>query len=1468
MKSMMKYVLLHFTIKIISFHFFSTLFFLFLYPVTSSQIVKVFNASGLIDNFMRYLTINRIKVDWHSTQLLQIVTLVLFILGSTSSLWSQSQTFTTSGSVTIPAGVTSVTVEGWGGGGKGATTTSNNTQGGGGGGGAYSRSVLAVTPITYNYTVGAGSTTTSPGGDTWFNNASTILAKGGNSVANNTAAGASGGLSSAGIGDTKYSGGNGANGIGGGTKEGGGGGSSAGTGANGTTATNINGAIAPTGGGNGGNGGVEGLAGTNGSAPGGGGGGAAQKTSGPLNGGNGANGKLTISWSCPTYSLTTTSATDVCTSTGNSTVTLTSSAGGLPVGSYTVTYNRSLPAFNNLTASMTVTTAGTGTFTATGFSAAGSAVITITNLSSGSSPVTCSSSISSNNTASIYVSSAVPSQPSAISGSTTPCNGSSQNYSVNNVAGVTYSWIFPAGWIQTGGGTTSSVTVTTNGTAGNVEVTPSNACGTGTVQTLAINPTDVPAQPSSITGSTTPCEGSSQNYSVINVAGVTYTWIFPSGWNQTGGGTTNSITVSPSATSGNIQVTPSNNCGNGTAQTLVVTASPLPDAAGAISGSSSVDQGDTGIAYSVSAISNASSYTWNYSGSGATINGSTNNITIDFSGSALSGILTVSGTNSCGNGVVSADYPITVIGDLPSVSFTSSSQSSVDETGTMTITVELSSVSASDVTIPFTFNVSGTATGGGTDYSYSPNSPDELVITAGNTTADLTITITPDVLYEDDETIIVELGSPTNAVHGPFITHTATITDDDEIPSVTFTSASQSSVNESGTMTITAQLSAVSGLDVTVPFTVDGSSTATGGGVDYSITASPVIIAAGNTSADIIITITEDDLDESDETVIINMGTPSNAIQGATIQHIATITDDDTDPLVTFTTASQSSVNEIGTMTITVELNIALEVDVNIPFSINVGSTATDPDDYSITSSPVIITAGNTSVDITITIATDALDEYDETIIVDMGSPTNAGQGAITQHTATITDDDPTPSVFFTTSSQFSADESGTLTITLQLSAATSFDVTIPFTVNGSSTATGGGVDYTISTSPIIIPAGNTSADITITIVTDTDIEGDETVIVDMGSPTNAIQGETITHTATITDDDFPPQALTVSSNNICIGDQITFEAILTGNIACGDIVYYESSSDGGSNWTTIITVPGIPCTENFFPPTFGVFLYRYYYSKGSNNGFSNAISVIVNQLPQGSLTANGPHCGTNTGQLTWTTSAGTGPYTIVYNDETNDRTANNVLHNTPFDVFTNPVTATTIYTLVSVTDNNGCIRTSGFTINQATITIIRFNLIVSPNGTADCPALLSTTTPPFDPDNSSYNAGATEVTFRVEPDGAFSYNSGWTFDFSLTGTVVVPNTASTVTVLTLNGDDTNVPVQTLGNFISGTVDAGNNSWVDLTFQIENTPGSAQTIEFSISNANDGDSCGETESINDNDATHTIEAMPVVGAFD
>jgi hypothetical protein len=91
-----------------------------------------------------------------------------------------------------------------------------------------------------------------------------------------------------------------------------------------------------------------------------------------------------------------------------------------------------------------------------------------------------------------------PSQPSAISGTTTVCSGSAQTYSVTNVSGVGYNWVLPGGW--SGSSTSNSINATVGSSGGNISVTPYNSatgCNNyaGSAQSVAVSVNASPTAP-------------------------------------------------------------------------------------------------------------------------------------------------------------------------------------------------------------------------------------------------------------------------------------------------------------------------------------------------------------------------------------------------------------------------------------------------------------------------------------------------------------------------------------------------------------------------------------------------------------------------------------------------------------------------------------------------------------------------------------------------------------------------------------------------------------------------------------------------------------------------------------------------------------------------------------------------------------------------------------------------------------
>ena len=224
-----------------------------------------------------------------------------------------------------------------------------------------------------------------------------------------------------------------------------------------------------------------------------------------------------------------------------------------------------------------------------------------------------------------------------------------------------------------------------------------------------------------------------------------------------------------------------------------------------------------------------------------------------------------------------------------------------ESTSSASLTVNLSTASGQDVTVDYA--VTGTATGGGTDYTLANGT---LTISAGDTTGTITIaSIVNDALDEANETVIVTLSNPSNATMGTDEVHTYTITDNDDAPTVDFNSTSSSGAESVSSKGLTVDLSAASGQDVTVDYAVTG--TASGSGTDYTLANGTLTISAGDTSGTITIAgIVDDAIDETNETVIVTLSNPSNASLGSDDTHTYTITDNDDAPTVDFNVTSSS----------------------------------------------------------------------------------------------------------------------------------------------------------------------------------------------------------------------------------------------------------------------------------------------------------------------------------------------------------------------------------------------------------------------------------------------------------------------------------------------------------------------------------------------------------------------------------
>ncbi|HRW84400.1 MAG TPA: hypothetical protein P5180_03130, partial [Bacteroidales bacterium] len=200
-------------------------------------------------------------------------------------------------------------------------------------------------------------------------------------------------------------------------------------------------------------------------------------------------------------------------------------------------------------------------------------------------------------------------------------------------------------------------------TAGTYTVLVIDVNGCQVIKNIVVLQSEIPVP--TLSGPTPVCQGVTGNIYTTEAGMTNYIWTVSPGGQITSGGTftDNSVTVTWNTAGSHtvtVNYTNSFGCTGILPATFSVNVDPLPGPAGAISGTSAVCVGETGIAYSIAAVADATGYIWNYTGTGATLTGAANSITIDFSASATSGVLTVYAYNGCGNGTISPGYPITV----------------------------------------------------------------------------------------------------------------------------------------------------------------------------------------------------------------------------------------------------------------------------------------------------------------------------------------------------------------------------------------------------------------------------------------------------------------------------------------------------------------------------------------------------------------------------------------------------------------------------------------------------------------------------------------------------------------------------------------------------------------------------------------------------------------------------------------
>ncbi len=494
--------------------------------------------------------------------------------------------------------------------------------------------------------------------------------------------------------------------------------------------------------------------------------------------------------------------------------------------------------------------------------------------------------------------------------------------------------------------------------------------------------------------------------------------------------------------------------------------------------------------------------------------------------------------------------------DTAALSFVTGTSAPIENSGTHNVGVQLvitgngvagAGTLGKAVSVNLEDLLSGTATAGGVDYTFT--SPSTLTFAAGSSgaTQNAILSLNDDALVEGTERIELGLnilGDTTGQVAlGAGVTHSVLILDND---TAVIGFASTSSTVSEGTpndtlalvLSITANGTGTAALAQEVTLSVTGGGgTAFGGGIDYTL---PLLIRFPSGSLDgatqtADLRITDDALVENAETAILGLalfgdGTGQVRIaNGAAGVHTTTITDNDT-ATVTLSGGLAHAEGQSGTTayTFTATLDHAVQGGLSVAYLTNDGTATLDDLDYVDNDGSLIFVgaAGETQT-ITLLVNGDTQFENDETFIVTLDALSGAPAGvsvADAPQTGTITNDDPLPTISIADASVLEGDTGASFVVfTVSLTNASILPVTVDFaTANGTAIAPG---DYTAIPHDLLTFApGETSKPVSVAIRSDTLFESgaDETFIVQLSNPGNATLGDAQA-VGTIINDESPP---------------------------------------------------------------------------------------------------------------------------------------------------------------------------------------------------------------------------------------------------------------------------------------------------------------------------------------------------------
>ena len=516
---------------------------------------------------------------------------------------------------------------------------------------------------------------------------------------------------------------------------------------------------------------------------------------------------------------------------------------------------------------------------------------------------------------------------------------------------------------------------------------------------------------------------------------------------------------------------------------------------------------------------------------------------------------------------VSEPRPCISVNDVTLTEGDSGSQNAV-------FNVTLSQASAQTVRV--NYSLRGVTATEGADYAPASG---RLVFAPGELSKTVLVPVAGDVFDEADETFELNLASASQAGIADAV-GLGTITDDDPTPTLSVDDVTVTEGDPGAafgtTVTFKVRLSAPSGRDVTVRYaTTPGTATqsSTSAVNDYQGVSFTATISAGQSSVDVTVYVNRDFDREADETFFLDLSDPVNATV-ADARGQCLILNDDPDPTLSADLAFTGEGDSGQTaMTFTLRLSNSSYAAVSVSYATADG-TAVAGADYAPATGTVTFAPEETSKTFAVMVNGDALDEIDESFVVNFSNPVNVTLPATPRTTGFIIDDDgPAVSVNDVVVTEGNSGLTDAV-FTVSLSAPSAQTVRVAFSTANSTAVFN--EDYQRRTGGIFnIPPGSTSGTITVRVIGDTNVEPDETFTLNLFEPLNGTIADA-QGVGTILDDDEAYVQLSSQSYTAAEGDgKVMITVTRSGNTAGAVTVDYATSPGSASDRSDYTTALG-----------------------------------------------------------------------------------------------------------------------------------------------------------------------------------------------------------------------------------------------------------------------------------------------------